>query len=67
MIANPVSLHLSAVPSTALGPVACRIDPELRQQGEDLLRDLAFVLHLTRKVKRQILAEESLLAGASQD
>lgn len=64
MFANPVCTLESPVYSTQLPHL---VDSDLRQQGETLLRDLAFVLHLTRKVKRQILAEEPVLAGAGQD
>jgi len=69
MLANPVCRHHSAVRSTQTAQTALLIDPELHEQGEALLRDLAFVLQLTRKIKRQILTEESSLTvtGAGHD
>lgn len=46
------------------------VAPTARRQADSLLRDLAFVLHLTEKVKRQIGADqekrELALAGASE-
>jgi len=66
MIANPICRHPSPR-STQTTQAAALLDPELREQGENLLRDLAFVMHLTRKIKRQILAEESALAGVGHD
>ncbi len=69
MIANPICRHHSSVRTTQTPQAASLIDPELREQGDNLLRDLAFVLHLTRKLKRQILAEEVTLtvAGTTHD
>ncbi len=69
MVANPVCRHHSSARSTQTAHAASFTDPELREQGETLLRDLAFVLHLTRKVKRQILAVDSslVLAGVGHD
>lgn len=64
MLANPVCPNPSAAYSTQSSHL---IDPELREQGENLMRDLAFVLHLTRKVKRQIVAEQAVLAGAGSE
>lgn len=38
---------------------------EVRNRGDRMLRDLAFVLHLTQKVKKQILAEQD--DGSNED
>lgn len=38
---------------------------QLRHETERALRDMAFVLHLTRKVKEQILDEHKLTSSAT--
>jgi hypothetical protein len=63
MIADPIC-RLSPVRPTQTTQASSLLDPDFREQGEKLLRDLAFVLHLTGKVKRQLLAEGPVLAGA---
>jgi hypothetical protein len=52
MTANPICRR-ATVRSTQNTQTPA-LDPEFREQGERLLRDLAFVLHLTRKVKDQM-------------
>ena len=37
-----------------------RSEKKLRREVEDMLRDIAFVLHCTRRVKEQILVSRSL-------
>jgi len=59
---------LSAVPRTvSLPPEAARrlpveasSTPALRAEARDLLREMAFVLQLTRRVKASLLGEKAL-------
>ncbi len=53
---NPVPLMEAPLPLHS-SPA----DPDhLRRQSETMLRDLAFVLHLTRRVKKEMLEKKSL-------
>jgi hypothetical protein len=56
---NRITAHLSNSQARTQGHPALRAERRLRLEVERMLRDMAFVLKMTSRVKAQILAENS--------
>ena len=56
---NRITSHLSQSQPVSQGHPALRAERKLRLDVEQMLRDMAFVLKMTQRVKAEILAENS--------
>ena len=56
---NRITSHLSQSQPRLQGHPALRAERKLRLDVEQMLRDMAFVLKMTQRVKAEILAENS--------
>ena len=56
---NRITSHLSHRQLRPQGSPALRAERKLRLDAESMLRDMAFVLQMTRRVKAEILEENS--------
>ena len=60
---NRITSYLNINETAIRTPIAMRADRQLRQDAEAMLRDFAFVLKMTQRVKAEILAEKESIAA----